>query len=409
MRRIAGQAAPALAVLLVAAVASLSTWLDPVPWRSDPDTLYYQAKTLSFRGQDERAALHRLVRGPLARELRRGDRQAMRRDPTRKPQFTSLQWIDYSSRFFERRVWVSLMAAAIYPIAGVRSVLTVSLIGYLLLSLALYALLRRRFSTPTSVLVASAGILLWPVRDSSFVPMTDSWGLLLETCALLAAVLYFDRGSRWLVAWVAVLVMLSFTRDNWVVALVAAGCLFLQQRERRSALLLGTGAAAVLPALALLGNTSIRGNLAFVFSGYYPPGDTSWKFVLHEWPRALRHLVEDDLHYGDSLTGAGGALWVVFLLALAVGLVLLLRSLRDTDPYFRLLSYSLLGAAVYVALFADYSGLRQEIAFLPGVAVCLALLFETAWRRWAARRPAAVDAGAADGPTSLARVSPPPG
>jgi hypothetical protein len=48
-----------------------------------------------------------------------------------------------------------------------------------------------------------------------------------------------------------------------IVLLVAVGCLFLHRRERRSALLLGTGIAAVLPAvlalaLALVGELGWR-------------------------------------------------------------------------------------------------------------------------------------------------------
>jgi hypothetical protein len=376
--------APALIVLLVATLASLHSWLDPVRW-NDPDSLYYQAKVLSFRGEDEHDALHRAFRGPLAEQIVADERAAIRAYPDRPRQFTNPVWIDYSSRFFHRRVLVPLLGAAIYPIFELRSLLTISLVGYLLLSIALFAFLRQRFSAAVSVVVAGVGILAPPIRDSSFVPMVDSWGLLLETCALLAAVLFFDRGPRWIAAWIAVLVALSITRDNWVVPLVAVGCLFLHQRERRSALLLGTGIAAVLPAVFAFGNSSIRENLAFAFSGFNPPMDSSWSFVAQYYPHNIRVLVQSDLEYGTGL-GAGAPIWFLALALVAFGVVLLVRRLRSADAYFRLAAYSLLGAIAYVALFARYSDLRQEIAFLPAAAVALALVCELGWQRYRQRQ-----------------------
>lgn len=95
--------------------------------------------------------------------------------------------------------------------------------------------------------------------------------MLLETFALLAAALVYDRSERWLWGWVGALALLSITRDDTVVPLVAVGCLLLHQRDRRSLLLLGSGVAAVLPAILIFGNTSIRENLAYVFSGFNPP------------------------------------------------------------------------------------------------------------------------------------------
>jgi hypothetical protein len=60
-------------VLLVAALASLHAWIEPVRW-GDPDSLYYQAKMLSFRGEDEREALHHAFRSPLAAEMLANER-----------------------------------------------------------------------------------------------------------------------------------------------------------------------------------------------------------------------------------------------------------------------------------------------------------------------------------------------
>lgn len=366
--------APVLVVLAVAALASLHAWIEPVEW-SDPDGLYYQAKTLSFRGQDESEALHRAFHSPIAEEVLEGEREALRSDPKLERQFTDPTWIDYTSRFFERRLFVSLAAAGIYPVFGLRSVLTISLIGYLLLSLALFAFLRRRFSPWLSAGVASLCVLAPAVRHAGFVPMTDSWGLLLETCALLAAALVYDRSERWLWGWVGALALLSITRDDTVVPLVAVGLLLLHQRDRRSLLLLGSGVAAVLPAILIFGNTSIRENLAYVFSGFNPPYEETWKFVLHYYPPNLERLLGDDLGYGTHL-GWEGPLWYLGLAVAAFGIVLLFKRLREPDAFFRLATYALPGAALYVLLFGAYSGMRQEIVFVPPLAVALALALE---------------------------------
>jgi 4-amino-4-deoxy-L-arabinose transferase-like glycosyltransferase len=377
---------PGLVVFAVAFAASLHAWIEPVKW-SDPDSLYYQAKALSFRGEDERTALHRAFRSPIAEQVLELERQALREDPKRERQFTNPVWIDYTSRFFERRVAVSAMAAAIYPVFHLRSVLAVSLLGYLLLAVALYAFLCRRFGPWTSAAIASVCVLAPPVRDASFVPMTDSWGLLLETCALLAAVLTYDRSTRWLWGWVGALALLSITRDDTVVPLVAAGLLLLHQRDRRSLLLVGSGVAAVLPAILIFGNTSVRENLAYVFSGFNPPYEETWKFVLHYYPQNLESLLRADLSYGTHL-GIEGVPWYLGLALALVGIVLLVRRLPEKDVFYRLAAYALPGAALYVLLFAKDSGMRQEIVFLPPLAVALALVLERGIELARRRRPA---------------------
>jgi hypothetical protein len=369
--------APALLVLLVAGAVSWHAWFQPIRWT--PDGLYYQAKALSYRGQDENQALHAAFRSPLADTIRSRERRRLREEPGGQHQFTNPGWIDYTSRFFHRRILVPLGAAAVYPIFGLRSVLAISLIGYLLLSLALLALLRRRFGPVVSVLVTSACLLAPPLRNSSFVPGTDSWGVLLEVCALLAAVLTFDRGLRWLGAWVLALALLSITRDDSVVPLVAVGCLSLQVRERRSLLLLGSGIAAILPAVIVWGNSSVRENLAFVFSGYNPPKDESWSFVLSRYPSHLGHLLSSDFSWGTTL-GWQGPLWYLALAAILVGAVLLIKRLGDGDPYFRLHAYAFIGSALFVGFFDEFTHFRQELVFIPSAAVAMALVVDLASR-----------------------------
>jgi 4-amino-4-deoxy-L-arabinose transferase-like glycosyltransferase len=367
--------APVLLVFLVALAASLHAWIEPVEWK-DPDGLYYQAKTLSFRGEDERTALHEAFRSPIASELLEGEREALRSNPDQERQFTNPEWIDYTSRFFDRRPFVPLLAAGIYPLFELRSVLTVSLVGYLLLALALFAFLRRRFSPWLSAAVTSIFILAPPVRDTSFVPMTDSWGLFLMTCALLAAALVYERSERWLVGWIAALALLSVTRDDSVVPLVAVGCLLLHQRDRRSLLLVVSGALSILPAILIFGNASIKENLAYAFSGFNPPYEETWKFVLHYYPENLRNLISSDASYGTHLGAIGGVLWYLGLAITLVGVVLLVKRLWREDVFFRLAAYALPGAVLFVLLFGRWSALRQEIVFVPSLAVAVALVLE---------------------------------
>ena len=368
-------------MLAVAAAVSLPFWFKPVHW-NDPDALFYQAKVFAIRGQDEQTAVRKVFRSPIADYLHTAE---LRKPPARR-QFVNAYWIDWNGKHFYHRRWVvPLMAAWVYPVLGDRSLLTVSLLGYLLLSLALYALLRRRFSPTISAAATVVCLLAPPLRAFSFVPMTDSWGILLETCALLAAVLVFDRGTGWLAPWAAAIAVLSFTRDDTVVPLVAVLCLLVLHRDRRSALLAGTGIAALLPSALFFGSASVRENLAFNFSDYWPPKDDSWDFVLNGyWPH-VRSLLRMDLSYGTDL-GWQGPLWYIGLAVAVAGVVLLIRkSVQARDPFFRLHAFALVGAATFVAFAAVYSRFREELAFLPPVAVALALAVDAAWKWYAAR------------------------
>lgn len=362
--------AACLAVVAVAGASSLSAWRSPVWWAADPDSLYFQAKVLKFRGHNERVALHRLFAGPEGSELRALEARA---HPIH-PQFTNPVWIDYTSRFFRRRVFVPLLAAAVYPLFGERSLLNVSLIGYLLLALAIYALLRQRFSRATSVAATCVCILSPPARRHGLVPMSDSWSVLLETCALFAAVLVLERRRVWLIFWMAVLAAASLTRDVTVVPLVAVFLLALHPRFRRESLtLFGTGVAAVLPAYLIYGNTSVRENLAYVFNASNPPPDSSWGFVVRHYLPSLRQLARHDLHYGTGL-GWETPLWFLGLVVTGIGTILLVRRAVRGDSFFLLQAYAIIGACFFVLLYDSYSGFREELAFLPPVAVSLALV-----------------------------------
>jgi hypothetical protein len=387
-------AVPVLLVLLVAGAASLSSWSGPIRWSADPDTLYYQAKVLSFRGQNERAALYRLFAGPQGSGLRRIDL----RQPPGLRRYTNRRWLNYSLSGFRRRVFVPLIAAGLYPLFGERSLMDVSLIGYLLLGLALYALLRRRLSATASAVATCICLLSAPLRKHSFVPMTDSWSVLLETGALLGAALVLDRGKRWLPLWIVALAAASFTRDVEVVPLVAVLGLCLHRNRRTAVVLAAIGVLAVLPALLLFGSkapgdTSPRAQLAFALNDFRPPRDSSWSFILsHYWP-SFRNLIHGDLLYGKSL-GWQAPLWYLALGLAVIGTILLVRWARRGDRFFQLIAYSLIGALGFVVLYGRYSFVREELVFLPALAVALGLVIRDGRRlphvrRGRLRRPAA--------------------
>jgi hypothetical protein len=371
---------PLVAVVCAAIGLSFAAWHGPVRWSADPDSLRYQANVLALRGDGNQLQLARLLfAGPKGATYRRAD---ARRPPSRR-HYTDA-WLRYSSRFFRRRLFVPLMAAAAYPVLGDRSLLTVSLVGYVLLTAAVYALLRRRFGLWTSAAAASVIAAAPPVRAHSFLPMADSWSIVLETIALLVALLVLDGRTRWLPVWIATMTAASFTRDVTVVPLVALLLLTVQQRSRQAVALLVSGGLAIVPALALYGNSSVRNNLAFVFSDYNPPKDQSWSFVLHSYLPHIRMLLHKDFLYGRGL-GWQQPLWYLGVAAGVVGLPLLLRRAADGDAFFALHAYAIVGAALFVALFADYSEFREELTFVPPAAVSLALLGDAAARHTLAR------------------------
>ena len=106
--------------------------------------------------------------------------------------------------------------------------------------------------SPSRRAVALATAFLPPLVDHSSYPLTDSWGLALETSAFAAALLVLDRGRRWLVAWAAVILLLAFTRDSTWIPVLAVGWVAWRQRSRDALWLFGTGLAAALPAAARL-------------------------------------------------------------------------------------------------------------------------------------------------------------
>ena len=259
----------------LAALACLAVWpafRAPVKWT--PDGLYYEARVLELRGTGHDAALRRTFEGPISAKLR-----------ARDPQKTgNAAWVRYNEPFYERRVAVPLAAAALYPLAGDRSLLYLSLAGYIASILALFALLLLRFRLAIAAAVTTAAAFLPPLVNHSSYPLTDSWGLALEIVAFAGALLTLERGRRWLPLWIGAIVLLSFVRDSTWIPVLAAGLYALRFRSRVPVTLFATGVAAALPAL-LVFPTPARDLLALLVNHSQVPSDTSWAFVVSHYPR----------------------------------------------------------------------------------------------------------------------------
>jgi hypothetical protein len=359
---------PVLAVLAAAGVSSAQAWTGPVRW-SDPDSLYYQAQSLEVRGVSQQVALRRVFDSPLADAARSWDREhRYARNP---------EWVAYSVRFYRRRWLVSALAAALSPAFGERSLLIVSLLGYVSVGLLLYMLLSRRFSPTVSATAAVACLWLPPLRWHSFVPMTDSVGLALLIGALIAALFVIERGIRWLPLWLITMALLSVTKENSVVALVAVAWLAVRTRSTRAATLAITGVAVTAPVSVLLG-PSLRETIAFAENDFQRPSDSSWGFVVREYPAALWSMVHDDLFLPrlSFWTSSQAMLWYLAGTIVVLALILLLAKSTREDSFFRLMRATLLGAAAFMALAVLYSALRLELVFVPAVAVGFALLID---------------------------------
>jgi hypothetical protein len=360
-----------MVVLGVGAISVATEWTRSVRWT--PDGLFYQAQSLEVRGQSATQARQTVFRGPIGRHVIAVDARVA---PSVARLLASDVWVRESSQHYRRRWVVPVLGAALSPLFGQRSLQIASLLGFVVLAIFLYLLLVRRFSPPLSATVTSIFLVLDPVRTFALYPLTDIWGVAMLLVCLYAALLVVDRGPRWLWLWAAAMAILSVTRETSVVALVGVLWLALRAPRPRNLALLASGVAVTLPASLLLGG-SLRANLAYNESGFQPR-DSSWSYVVsHYWP-ALRSTLHSDLTV-PQVSGWSTPHAVLFYLwcaVLVVGVILLLRR-GGGDPFFRLIRGTLPGAALYIALAVNYTSLRLEMAFLPALAVGLALIADT--------------------------------
>jgi hypothetical protein len=333
--------------------------LDGAP-RWTPDGLFYEARALELQGVDRDTALDRVFQGPLGAELRA-------RDPERSG---DPDWVRYNAQFYERRVSVPLAANAIEPIAGDRSILDISLAGYVAAVLALFGLLLIRFRLAIAAPIALATVFLPALTFHSSFPLTDSWGIALEIAALASGILVLQRGPRWLVAWSVAILLLSFTRDSTVIPVLAAVGVALTLRSRVTWALLGTALAAAVPVL-LMFEVPTRELLAMLFNGFEPVPNASWGFVTEHYPGAVVDLV----HANGGFVRDGAWYSAIYLAGGVAALFLLARGIRRL-PDLLFMQFAAVASLAYVLGLPVFSAFRLELVCLPAAAFGLALAVE---------------------------------
>ncbi len=354
------------AALIAASLAAVAGSLSGAP-RWTPDGLFYQARVYEIRdGMEQGAALRRAFQGPTGDRLRAID-------PERSG---SQQWVAYNARFYERRIAVPALAAAVEPLAGERAILDVSLAGYVATVLAVFwLLLALRFPLPVAGVVGLATALLPALTHHSSFPLTDSWGLALQTIALATAVHALRGRALWLVPWAAAIALLSITRDSVWIPVLAAGWLAVTQRSRVTVRLAAIGLAAALPAMIAV-RVPLRELLAQMVNGAQPMPDASWGWVIGRFPGAIADMLQADGGYVRD----GAWLSAAFLLAgLALLFAFAARTPRGQSD--RLLMAGAVAGAAYVVAVPVFSALRLELVLVPMAAAGLAAGAQTALTR----------------------------
>lgn len=342
-----------VALLLLAALSMGKHWGGEITWETD--ALFYQAKTEQILGADGEVARKRIFAGPLSDYERGLEAQA----PGEPKRVSDPAWVEYNVPFYARRLLLPALAAALKPVLGLHALETLSLLGFVLVPVLLFLLLRRRLSL-TASFVVSAAIILWPpLRAWSVFPLTDSTGLALLIAGLLCGLFVVERGPRWLVPWVLCVGALSITRDIAFLLVIAAAALVVVQRDRRSLALAATGLAATLPA-PLMHSVSESKLLAFVFAKHSIPTDTSWGAVLPQYPGNLVHMADRYLDYALANPH-------VVLIAIC-GVVAAFALASRRDPLTVLLWATFPGYLLLLVVGPAFSAFRYELVLVPLIA-----------------------------------------
>jgi hypothetical protein len=354
MRRTITTLLVALGLAAVALLSMSDTLSEPVRWT--PDGLFYQARALELQGVEREQALAATFQGALGAELRVID-------PERSG---NPAWVSYNAQFYERRVAVPAAAAALEPVAGERAMLDLSVAGYVATILAIFGLLLLRFSLPVAAVVSLATIALPALSHHAGFPLTDSWGVALETAAIAFGILAVERGRRWVIGWALALALLAFTRDSALVLVIAAAWLALTQRSRVSWWLLATSVAATLPVM-LIFSMPLRELLAMMLNNIQPDPGASWLSIAERYPAAIVDLLQAD---GGYVRG-GAWLSAAYLLAGLALLFLLARGPRASSATTLLKAAAIAGAA-YVVAVPVFSAFRLDLVLVPMAAFGLA-------------------------------------
>ena len=264
----------ALLAVALAALACAAVWPafdKPVHWTLDG--FFYQARVLEFRGVDESVALDRVFEGPMSAELRTHDpahtgnpggqstsrsTSAGRPSPSPPPPFTRPQE---------------------------RSLLNVSLAGYVAAMLALFGLLLLRFRVAIARRHARDHLPAAADPPSSY-PITDSWGSRSDRRPRRR-----DPGAGSLAALVAVVDrsgpaprfharqhLDSGARRPWGA---------FHYWSRVPVTLFATGLAAALPPVILFQPPVRESPGSSPVNDSEPSADTSWGFILSHYPVAV--------------------------------------------------------------------------------------------------------------------------
>jgi hypothetical protein len=270
----------ALGALVCVGAMSLSAWSDAPNW-SNADSLFYQSMSFEIDGVSAQAARARVFDSSLALPA-----------IAVEPSVANRMWQNFESQFSRRRWLVPALTAAVRPIAGIRALPDVAIVGYLVFGMALCLLLACRFAVASSVCVVALCLASGTVRNWCVRPMTDSWGLAMLALTFLVAMVVLTRGGKWLPLWIVVMLIMSVTRDLAIIPLAGLGWLMYRERDqarRRLALLLIlTGILATIPVYLLFGS-SLRLTLAFQMNAFEIPSSAhaTWGTWRHTTPRWL--------------------------------------------------------------------------------------------------------------------------
>jgi hypothetical protein len=373
----------AVVVALAGLVFFAAHWSNHYQWK--PDSLFYEAQLLRVQGTPKPEALARVFHGPLARP--RVDEELRDTPPARRT-VSSDSWVRYSERFYDRRWLVPVLGAAVEPALGTNALRAVSLAGYVLAGLFVYAFVALRYRPWVAAVAAVATLGLQPLRYWSLLPLTDSFGVALEAAALAAAVLALRRGRWWLAVFGLTMLALSFTRDATIVVIAGLAWVALRSRTRVALWTLVTGVVASLPAPLLFG-APVREIMAYTLNQFQPPPNPSWGFIRSRYVDGEKGMAKDDLTYLVHHPYVG--LFVV------VGVIALYLVRRADDVGGSLARAGIAGAVVLLLFAPNYTALRLELPFVPllayGVALAVDELRLQVERRRAPGGPAPVPGG----------------
>jgi len=370
----------ALVVLTLLGVALVAPQLGPHV-RAAPDVLFYEAQKREVQGTDAETARAEVFNSPLAAPL-----IAMERDlaPADR-RVDNPAWREYSAQFFRRRWTVPVLAAALDPVFGDHSIEIPSLLGWLALGPLLYLLLRLRFAPVFSLAASMICVVLPPMFEFGPAATTDVFCLSLVTAALISLFKLRDGGAGWFAAWIALAVLIAFTRDLTPVLVGTALVVALAERSRRLAAAAAAAALATVPALLAFG-ASLQTQLAYVLNVNRIPDDTSWGWIVDRYPGAVGHVIKSDLTY--PLRHAVPVLTIALGALIVVGVVRLYATAKRRDPLLDIARAAGVFGLVTVFASPNDTFLRLELILVPTVAVALAGLAEWALEAYRRREPA---------------------